>query len=596
MRVCKFPACKEDGEGGTRKCSTESCTLRLHHYCFTEFTNKYSIPDPEGDAAYCWCCCECSPDAQIEEAVKEESKLSKASPISSPPGPEPAPPRSPSPPSATPATLQPVLAATESDRRPTRSTSGPMRQVPGADGVTQLLYVGGDDADNPSHVIELGGRQIVEDLSKPPPLPEDLLQVTIPPPPAECDPPLPAPVAVDLDLEEGGPAHGTAGDQLAEEDKVEAMVEAEGAAGNAQQQESTAAVCMDVAVGASNTESGNKSRVEVVTEAEGAEEDSPTQCVATEYKSVSSAEVAVATFPKRDTSVSESIHQVAERQINEKTYTSRQVSCICGSQCFEDCVCGLQVPQPVPLLSMPPGALSYFLKVNEEKMEAEKAALLQLHPDSEVLKTASSTNLTLEQMSETWDWRSRLTEHSEHIKDACQNAYKSIAKPRLEKMFKEMNTTSEWSFVMRPDAKTIVGRMKYGFCSRMWQEGPLDNPLEAQLPILVICAGVQQNLLKTRGSSASKTISVQGTLTRGDFVLASDSSLYIFVAGVGIISPMLSAKDVQKESIQLDDRDWLPEKLEHLHSQVKAVLWRGGAQLYIEVCHMACRYVDCLAM
>lgn len=53
----------------------------------------------------------------------------------------------------------------------TRSGSEGITLVPGGDGHTQQLVLGGK---YPTCIIELGGKQIVEDLSIPPPLPSSL--------------------------------------------------------------------------------------------------------------------------------------------------------------------------------------------------------------------------------------------------------------------------------------------------------------------------------------------------------------------------------------------------------------------------------------
>lgn len=93
---CEYPLCT-NGIEATRSCSTPECEGRLHHFCFTSFTFRNNLPEPEGDDSYCWECVadlgECdaavAADLDLRAAAAESQRLiSNSSKANATPPPE----------------------------------------------------------------------------------------------------------------------------------------------------------------------------------------------------------------------------------------------------------------------------------------------------------------------------------------------------------------------------------------------------------------------------------------------------------------------------------------------------------------------------
>ena len=149
-----------------------------------------------------------------------------------------------------------------------------------------------------------------------------------------------------------------------------------------------------------------------------------------------------------------------------------------------------------------------------------------------------------------------------------------------------------WAFDSAPPKKPPLARLKFGFLlPKRIERDHTTEPLELgpEVPLMVFSAGVKPSggLI---GGRRSSTIAVsKDPFSRGDLVVASDGSLYIWVAAIDIVSGLPGACTIPHE-MKADlppNVSMILTLIETAGTDFQVLLWRGGRALTVEVSTLA---------
>lgn len=168
-----------------------------------------------------------------------------------------------------------------------------------------------------------------------------------------------------------------------------------------------------------------------------------------------------------------------------------------------------------------------------------------------------------------------------------QHVFKSCSFWLRPNVLCPLGSASSWVMEPRPDKKGIFGaELRYAFVPaiRKGADDPYpDSPLNVELPLLLISSGMKPNYHGKSRTEMKDEGPKKDLLLRGELVEASDHELYVFVGAVCGYYPMAASTP---NKVAMPMKEWCPDEFAFLFrekGQCRAILWRGGTELFHEV-------------
>lgn len=138
----------------------------------------------------------------------------------------------------------------------------------------------------------------------------------------------------------------------------------------------------------------------------------------------------------------------------------------------------------------------------------------------------------------------------------------------------------------KPDRKQIIAsELRYAFIPQIRDEKEelyIQSPLDWEMPLICFASAMKPNYQSKTRSEMNDEKKKKDLVLRGELVKASDHELWVFMGCVG------STYTTKSEKALMKFEDWCPPDWSHLFKDagtLRAVLWRGGKDLFFEVCH-----------
>lgn len=142
---------------------------------------------------------------------------------------------------------------------------------------------------------------------------------------------------------------------------------------------------------------------------------------------------------------------------------------------------------------------------------------------------------------------------------------------------------------LNPDKQIPASKARFAFLSRMDTSNfYIDHPFDFTLPLVYMASAMKPNysgpVLHGPPGLTQEERSKKDILNRGEVVVASDGKLYLFMGALCAHVPL--EPDTPEKQLLPDVSGVIPSPFAWMYKErgsVRALLWRGGTHLYMEV-------------